>query len=60
MNKTKWRLSMFSSGWKMTRSEGQAIAVRELTLFEKIFLIHRWFTYKGIWWFFRYKKKSNQ
>ena len=51
-----WKLSMFSDGWKMTRTEQKGIAVRELTLFEKIFLVHRWFTYKGIHWFFRYKK----
>lgn len=36
MNLHKWEPSLFNTGWKMTRIEGECIAVRDITLWDKI------------------------
>lgn len=41
----KWRYSRFDTGTKMTRVEGDKIAIREMNLWERI--IHGLFYYKG-------------
>lgn len=48
----KWYPSLFSDGWKMTRIEGQCIAVREITFIDRVL----W--WRRIWRKNRFVRKS--
>ena len=46
----KWNYSKFNTGWKMTRLEGEGIAVREMTRLEKIWLPFRKRYWGKVFW----------